>query len=98
MAHVQLGPAVVFKKRMSAPKWFWHIASARVHVQTAHISMFFGSSTWRSSSPKLRALTKKIAALLMTGRTMLVLAYTHTSVNPADKPSRVCLKRKWSNV
>ena len=49
----------------------------------------------RSSSRKLRVLTKKMTALLIAGRTLLLLAYTHTSQNPADRPSRASEKRKW---
>ena len=51
----------------------------------------------RSSSRKLKALTKRIAALLVSGRMLLILAYVHTSQNPADRPSRAPLKRKWSS-
>ena len=49
----------------------------------------------RSSSRKLRVLTKKMTALLIAGRLLLLLAYTHTSQNPADRPSRASVKRKW---
>ena len=51
----------------------------------------------RSSSRKLKALTKRIAALLVSGRMLLILAYVHTSQNPADRPSRAPVKRKWSS-
>ena len=49
----------------------------------------------RSSSRKLRVLTKRMTALLIAGRLLLLLAYTHTSQNPADRPSRASVKRKW---
>ena len=52
----------------------------------------------RSSSHKLRATCKKIAALQLVGNFMLVLAYTSTKTNPADRPSRECRKRKWASV
>ena len=52
----------------------------------------------RSSSYKLRATCKRIAALQLVGNFMLVLAYTSTKTNPADRPSRDCRKRKWASV
>ena len=52
----------------------------------------------RSSSHKLRATCKRIAALQLVGNFMLVLAYTSTKTNPADRPSRECRKRKWASV
>ena len=52
----------------------------------------------RSSSYKLRATCKRIAALQLLGNFMLVLAYTNTKTNPADRPSRAPRKRKWASV
>ena len=52
----------------------------------------------RSSSRKLRSVSRKIAALQLVGNFSLVLAYTNTKTNPADRPSRICRKRKSANV
>ena len=49
----------------------------------------------RSSSHKLRRLTKRFACLLLASGISLVLAYTDTQQNPADRPSRRPRKRKW---
>lgn len=52
----------------------------------------------RTSSHKLRAITKKTAALLVSSRVSLALSYVDTHQNPADRPSRRPLKRKWSSA
>lgn len=49
----------------------------------------------RSSSHKLRRLTKRFACLLLASGISLVLAYTDTHQSPADRPSRRPRKRKW---
>ena len=52
----------------------------------------------RTSSHKLRAITKKTAALLVSSRVSLVLGHVDTHQNPADRPFRRRLKRKWSSA
>ena len=52
----------------------------------------------RSSSHKLRRITKKCCALLIASRLFLVLAYIDTKQNPADRPSRRPTKRKWASA
>lgn len=79
----------LFKQRVPVKKCL-HLVDSMVSLQVLNKG--------HSSSHKLRALTKRVAALLISGRIALVLAYTHAFRSPADKPSRVCLKRKWSNV
>ena len=49
----------------------------------------------RSSSFKLRPITRKFTALLVASRLALILGYIATDQNPADAPSRRGLKRKW---
>ena len=52
----------------------------------------------RTSSRKLRSISRRIAALLISGNLLLTLAYTATKTNPADAPSRRGRKRKWGDV
>ena len=52
----------------------------------------------RSSSYKFRRLTKRFASLLLISGITVVLAYTDTHQNPADKPSRRPFRRKWWGV
>lgn len=52
----------------------------------------------RTSSRRLRSVSRRIAALQIAGNFLLVLAYVNTKVNPADAPSRKGQKRKWSNI
>ena len=52
----------------------------------------------RSSSHKLRRITKKCCALLIASRLFLILAYIDTKQNPADRPSRRPTKRKWASA
>ena len=76
----------LFKQKI-AGKRFLHLVDSMVSLQVLNKG--------RSSSRKLRVLTKKMTALLIAGRLLLLLAYTHTSQNPADRPSRASTKRKW---
>lgn len=52
-------------------------------------------SRGRSSSRKLRRTLLRINSLLLATHSSGVWAYVHTKQNPADKPSRRPLKRKW---
>ena len=49
----------------------------------------------RSSSRKMRRALLKANALLLASGCQVVWAYVHTSINPADKPSRRPIRRKW---
>lgn len=49
----------------------------------------------RSSSRKMRRALLKTNALLLASGCQVVWAYVHTSINPADKPSRRPVKKKW---
>ena len=49
----------------------------------------------RSSSRKLRRTLLRINALLLCSGTSPVWAYVHTSQNPADKPSRRPVRKRW---
>ena len=49
----------------------------------------------RTSSRKLRRTLTRINCLLLASRSFPVWAYVHTSQNPADRPSRRCVRKKW---
>ena len=49
----------------------------------------------RSSSRKMRRTLSRIDALLLASGSHGVWAYVHTSQNPADRPSRRPVKKKW---
>lgn len=55
-------------------------------------------SRGRSSSRKLRRTIMRINAMLLTADLHPVWCYIHTSQNPADRPSRRVLRRKWAKV
>lgn len=50
----------------------------------------------RTSSRKMRRTLCKINSLLLVSRNSGSWAYVHTSVNPADRPSRRGVRRKWA--
>ena len=78
----------LFKQKISQCRCL-HLVDSMVSLQILNKG--------RTSSRKLRALSKRIGALLVAGRLLLILAYVHTSQNPADRPSRAPRKRKWSS-
>ena len=49
----------------------------------------------RSSSKKLRRTLLRINALLLCSGTLPTWAYVHTSQNPADRPSRRPVRKRW---
>ena len=52
-------------------------------------------SRGRSSSRKLRRTLLRVNSLLLATGSVGVWAYVHTSDNPADRPSRRPVKRRW---
>ena len=52
-------------------------------------------SRGRSSSQKLRLVLVKVNSLLLAADLHPCWGYVHTSQNPADRPSRRPLRRKW---
>ena len=52
-------------------------------------------SRGRSSSRKLRRTMSRVNALLLASGSHAVWAYVHTGDNPADRPSRRPVKKKW---
>ena len=83
----------------------WHLfklrapATRTLHLVDSLVSLYV-LNKGRTSSWKLRSVCKRIAALQLAGRVLLVLAYTNTKTNPADAPSRQQrgLKRKWAGL
>ena len=55
-------------------------------------------SRGRSSSRKLRRTLLRVNSLLLATGSSVVWSYVHTSLNPADAPSRRPRKRKWANA
>lgn len=55
-------------------------------------------SRGRSSSRKLRRTIMRINAYLLTANLHPVWTYVHTAQNPADRPSRRVISRKWGKV
>lgn len=55
-------------------------------------------SRGRSSSRKLRRTLLRINALLLSTGVQVVWAYVHTAQNPADRPSRKPVRKKWKNA
>lgn len=55
-------------------------------------------SRGRSSSKKLRRTLLRINALLLATGVQVVWAYVHAAQNPADRPSRKPVKKKWKNA
>eukprot|EP00438_Fugacium_kawagutii_P018925 Skav209942 [mRNA] locus=scaffold102:393196:398480:+ [translate_table: standard] len=53
-------------------------------------------SRGRTSSRKMRRTLCKINSLLLASRNHGVWTYVHTSSNPADRPSRRGVRRKWA--
>ena len=54
-------------------------------------------SRGRTSSRKLRHVLKRVNSLILAADLRPVWGYIHTSQNPADRPSRRPLQRKWGN-
>ena len=52
----------------------------------------------RSSSRRLRRTIMKINSLLLATNLHPVWTYVHTSLNPADRPSRRIKVQKWRNL
>ena len=55
-------------------------------------------SRGRSSSVKLRRTLLRVNSLLRATGSQAVWAYVHTGQNPADRPSRRPVKKKWKNA
>lgn len=78
----------------------WRIArqhlrhSKSVHLVDSMVSLQV-LNKGRSSSRKLKVVIRKICALLISSRLFMVLAYVNTGSNPADRPSRRPVKKKW---
>lgn len=68
-----------------------------IHL-TDSLVVLHSLSRGRSSSRKLRRTIMRINSYLLAANLHPVWAYVHTSQNPADRPSRRVLCRKWVKV
>ena len=82
----------------------WRIEKQRIrkirflHLVDSLVSLHI-LNKGRSSSRKLQQILKKISSLLLLSRSVCLLGYVDTAVNPADAPSRRGQhKRKWENA
>ena len=73
------------------------VGSKFVHLVDSLV-VLHALSRGRSSSLKLRRTLLRINSLLLATGSQAVWAYVHTSLNPADRPSRRPAKRKWRNA
>ena len=75
------------KQRKIANKRFIHLTDSLVCLRSLRRG--------RTSSRKLRRTLTKINALILACGLHTVWSYIHTSINPADRPSRRPVRRKW---
>ena len=79
----------------------WRVAKQKlrsskfVHMVDSLVSLHC-LTRGRTSSRKMRRTLCKINSLLLASRCQGVWAYVHTSLNPADRPSRRGVRRKWA--
>lgn len=81
---------------------YWIVKRKMSHCKIIHLTdslvVLHALSRGRSSSRKLRRTIMRISALLLTANLHPVWTYVHTGQNPADRPSRRVLRRKWQKV
>ena len=86
---------------MTSIKWLiskQRCFGCRVLHLTDSMVVLHALSRGRSSSRKLRRTLMRIQALLLAANLHPVWAYVHTSLNPADRPSRRVKQQKWGKV
>ena len=74
------------------------MVNCRVLHLTDSMVVLHALSRGRSSSRKLRRTLMRVQALLLVSNLHPVWAYVHTSLNPADRPSRRVKQQKWRKV
>ena len=74
-------------KRRAVQSKFVHLVDSLVCLHSL--------SRGRSSSRKLRRTLSRVNALLLASGSHCVWAYVHTKDNPADRPSRRPVRKKW---
>ena len=81
---------------------FWiakqKLRNCKIIRLTDSLVVLHALSRGRSSSKKLRRTIMRIQAYLLVANIQPVWAYVHTSQNPADRPSRRVICRKWQKV
>ena len=78
----------------------WLVARRGIHGRrflhlTDSLVCLHSLSRGRTSSRKLRHVLKRVNSLILAADLHPVWGYIHTSQNPADRPSRRPLHRKW---
>ena len=75
---------------------------SRVKIKFVHmvnsLVCLHSLSRGRTSSRKLRRTLLRVNSLLLAIGSSVVWSYVHTSLNPADAPSRRPRKRKWHHA
>ena len=77
--------------------WVQHkqVSNSRILHLTDSLVVLHSLSRGRSSSRKLRRTINRLNAFLLAANLHPVWTYVHTSLNPADGPSRLKVKKKW---
>jgi hypothetical protein len=68
----------------------------QLHVLVDSSSVYFGVNKGRSSSPRMLALLRRVAALTLASGVSVLTGWVPSTLNPADHASRKCLKRRRS--
>ncbi|CAE8625209.1 unnamed protein product, partial [Polarella glacialis] len=75
------------RKKGGIAKRFFHLLDSQVNLGIL--------AKGRTSSRKLSPVLRQISALLLAANMLPICAYVNTHDNPADKPSRRLVKKKW---
>lgn len=90
--------ALELRAVLTTIKWWVqhkHVSNSRIVHLTDSLVVLHSLSRGRSSSRKLRRTINKLNALLLAANLHPVWTYVHTSLNPADGPSRLKVRKKW---
>ncbi|CAE8660827.1 unnamed protein product, partial [Polarella glacialis] len=78
------------RKKGGIAKRFFHLLDSQVNLGIL--------AKGRTSSRKLSPVLRQISALLLAANMLPICAYVNTHDNPADKPSRRLVKKKWVKI
>jgi len=68
----------------------------QLHVLVDSSSVYFGVNKGRSSSPRMLALLRRFAALILASGVSVLTGWIPSALNPADHASRKYVKRRRS--
>ena len=86
---------------LTSMKWLIgkkRLTGCRILHLTDSMVVLHALSRGRSSSRKLRRTLMRVQSMLLAANLHPVWAYVHTSMNPADRPSRRVKQHKWGKV